>query len=89
MKEEENITECLLRVDEIVNAIRGIGGEIKEKDIFEKVLRTMPMRYDSKVSSLEEWDDIKLMTVYELHGIFIAYEMRTWQNGLSKKEATF
>ena len=31
MKEEENIAEYLLRVDEIVNAIRGIGGEIKEK----------------------------------------------------------
>ena len=26
MKEEENIAEYLLRVDEIVNAIRGIGG---------------------------------------------------------------
>ena len=31
MKEEENIAEYLLRLDEIVNAIRGIGGEIKEK----------------------------------------------------------
>ena len=31
MKEEENITEYLLRVDEIVNVIRAIGGEIKEK----------------------------------------------------------
>ena len=31
MKEEENITQYLLRVDEIVNAIRGIGGEIKGK----------------------------------------------------------
>ena len=53
MKEEENIAEFLLRVDEIVNAIRGIGGEIKEKDVVDKVLRTMPTRYDSKVSSPE------------------------------------
>ena len=30
MKEEENIAEYVLRVDEIVNAIRGLGGEIKE-----------------------------------------------------------
>ena len=52
MKEEENIAEYLLRVDEIVNAIRGIGGEIKEKDAVDKVLRTLPMKYDSKVSSL-------------------------------------
>ena len=26
MKEEENIAEYILRVDEIVNSIRGIGG---------------------------------------------------------------
>ena len=31
MKEEENIAEYILREDDIVNAIRGIGGEIKEK----------------------------------------------------------
>ena len=30
MKEEENIAEYLLRLDEIVNSIIGIGGEIKE-----------------------------------------------------------
>ena len=76
-KEEENIAEYLLRVDEVVNFIRGIGGEIKEKDVVEKVLRTLPMKYDSKVYSLEEGDGIKLMTIDELHGIFIAYEMRT------------
>ena len=29
------------------------------------------------------------MTVDELHGIFTSYEMRTGQNGSSKKEATF
>ena len=47
------------------------------------------MKYDSKVSSLEERDDLKLMTIDELHGIFSAYEMITGQNGSSKKEATF
>ena len=46
MKEEENIAEYLLRVDQIVNSIRGIGGEIKEKYVVEKVLRTLPMKYD-------------------------------------------
>ena len=29
------------------------------------------------------------MTVDELHGMFIAYEMRTWQDEPSNKEATF
>ena len=54
MKEEENIAKYLLRVNEIVNSIRGIRGEIKEKDIVAKVLKTLPMKYDWNVSSLEE-----------------------------------
>ena len=33
IKEEENIAEYILRVDEIHNAIRGIGGEVKEKEV--------------------------------------------------------
>ena len=54
MKEEENIGEYLLRVDEVVNAIRGLGEKLKEKEVVSKVLRTLPMRYDPKVSTLEE-----------------------------------
>ena len=47
------------------------------------------MRYDSKVSTLEEQDDLKIVTVDELHIILTAYEMRTGLNETSKKEATF
>ena len=54
MREEENIREYLLRVDEVVNAIRGIGGKLKENKVVSKILRTLPMRYDPKVSTLEE-----------------------------------
>ena len=39
MKEEENIGEYLLRVDE---AIRGLGGKLKQKVVVSKVLRTLP-----------------------------------------------
>ena len=46
MKEEENIAEYYLRVHEIFNGITGIGEEMKENDIVDKLLRTMPMKYD-------------------------------------------
>ena len=54
-----------------------------------KVLRTLPMRYDLKVSTLKEWDDIEKLTIDEVHGILTAYEMRKWQNWSSRKEADF
>ena len=48
MKEEENIGEYLLHLDEVVNAIRGLGGKRKEKVVVSKALRTLPMRYNPK-----------------------------------------
>ena len=58
-------------------------------EVLSKVLRTLPMRYDPKVSTLEERDDIKKVTMDELHGILTVYEMRTGQNGSSRKEVAF
>ena len=54
MKEEDNIGKYLLRVNEVVNAIRDLRGELKEREVVDKVLRTLPMKIDSKVSTLEE-----------------------------------
>ena len=33
MKEEENIDEYILRVDEVFNAIRGLAGKLREKEV--------------------------------------------------------
>jgi hypothetical protein len=47
------------------------------------------MRFDPKISALEERAYLATLSMDELHGILIAYEMRTKQNNPSKKEATF
>jgi hypothetical protein len=47
------------------------------------------MRYDAKVSTLEDREDLDKLTMDELHGIRIAYEMRTKQEKSSKRETTF
>jgi hypothetical protein len=66
-----------------------LGDEIKEQVIVKKALRSLPMRFDSKISSLEERVDLATMTMDELHGILTAYEMRTEQDNPVTKEATF
>jgi hypothetical protein len=53
IKEDENIATYFLRVDETVNAIIGLGEEIKEFVIVKKVLRSLPMIFDPKISTLE------------------------------------
>jgi hypothetical protein len=52
MKEYENITTYFLRVDETMNAIKGLGEEVDESIIFQKVLISIPMRFDPKFSAL-------------------------------------
>jgi hypothetical protein len=73
MKEEENIDEYLQRVDEIVNSIRALGEELKDKPIVQKILRSLPMRYDAKIYTLEDRPDLDKLTVDELHGILTTY----------------
>jgi hypothetical protein len=54
MKEDEDITAYFLRVDETVNAIIGLGEEIEESVIVQKILRSLPMRFNPNISTLEE-----------------------------------
>jgi hypothetical protein len=77
MKEDEDIVAYFLRVDEMVNAIIGLGDEIKESVIVQKVLRSLPMRFNPKISTLEEKSNLNSISMDELHGIFTSYEMRT------------
>jgi hypothetical protein len=53
MKEDENIASYFLRVDETMNAIIGLGEEIEEFLIVQKVLRSLPIIFDPNISSLE------------------------------------
>jgi hypothetical protein len=76
-------------VDEIVNSIKTLGEEIKDKIIVQKVLISLPMRCDSKVSTLEYREDLENLTMDELHGILIAYEMTTWKENSSEMETSF
>jgi hypothetical protein len=58
MKEDEDIAAYFLRVDETVNEIIGLGEEIEESVIVQKVLRSLPMGFNPKISTLEERSDL-------------------------------
>jgi hypothetical protein len=89
MKEDEDITTYFLRVDETMNEIIGLGEKIEESVIVQKILRSLPMRFNPKISTLEERSDLDSISMDELHGIFTAYEMRTEHENPDVKEATF
>jgi hypothetical protein len=66
-----------------------LGDKIKEHVIVKKALTSLPMRFDSKISALEERVDQDTMTMDELHGILTTYEMRKEKDNPITKEATF
>jgi hypothetical protein len=89
MEESEDITTYFLRIDEVVNTMRGLGETIGNGIIVQKVLRSLPARFDPKISSLEERTDIDTLLMDELQGILTTYEMRTSNENPSNKEVAF
>ena len=53
MKEDCNITAYFQYVDEITNTLEILGEPVDEKNIIWKILRTLPGRFNLKVSVLE------------------------------------
>jgi len=81
----ESIANYFLHIDEIVNCMRNLGEKFKEVVLVEKVLRSLFAKFDSKVSAIEEKENLQKITMSQLHEILTAFEMR--KEGSS--EATF
>ncbi|KAJ8645013.1 hypothetical protein MRB53_006761 [Persea americana] len=89
MTDSETIDSYLLRVNEDVNSIRGLGEELKEESIVKKILRTLPARYDAKAAAIEEAKDLDVFSMDELQGSLTAYEMRIGKPKSFDREAAF
>ena len=84
MREDGDISAYLLRVDDIFNTIKGLGETIDEKFVVQKVLKTLPSRFDPTISDIEEMKYFDSLTMDELHGILTSYEMRIVQDKLKR-----
>ena len=76
MHEDERIATFFLRVYEVVNSMRNLGEEIKDATIVENILRSLTSKFNSKVSAIEEMQDLKSLTLDQIHGILKTFEMR-------------
>jgi hypothetical protein len=69
--------------------MRGLRETVGNGIIVQKVLKSLPARFDPKISSLEKRTDISTLLMDELQGILTTYEMRTSNENYSNKEASF
>eukprot|EP00253_Pinus_taeda_P007371 PITA_07371 len=76
MYNDESVANYFLRIDEIVNCMKNLGEEIKEAVVVEKVLRSLSPKFESKISVIEEKENLQKITMSQLHRILTAYEMR-------------
>ena len=76
MNEVEDITSLFLKVAEIVNNMKSLGEPIKECVIVQNILRSLPSRFNPKVSAIEETTNWETLTMNQLLGNLTAYEMR-------------
>jgi hypothetical protein len=89
MKEDETIGKYFLRIEEMVNAMKALGETIGEPSLVQKILRSLPNRFNPKVSAIEELNDLKTLQFDQLLGTLTAYEMRIIKDKPTSREESF
>jgi hypothetical protein len=89
MNDDESISKYFLRVEELVNPMKGLGETFDDSLLVQKILRSLPDKFNPKVSAIEELNDLKNLSIDQLLGTLIAYEMRINKDKSSTREAYF
>ena len=76
MKESETIKDYYSRIKEIVSQMRAYGENILDKKIVEKILISIPQKYDAIATAIEQTKDLATLSVTQLMGSLEAYEQR-------------
>ncbi|XP_031271789.1 uncharacterized protein LOC116130178 [Pistacia vera] len=76
MQESKSTKEYVDRLMNVVNKIILLGEEMTDKRIVEKVLVSLPKRFESKISSLEDSKDLSQITLTDLVHDLQAQEQR-------------
>ena len=66
MKEIKTVNDYKDKLMMIANKIRMLGEEFLDRRVVEKILVTLPKRFEYKISSLEESRDMSTITLAEL-----------------------
>lgn len=76
MKESETVQEYSDKLLGIANKVRLLGGEFADSRIVQKLLVTVPERFETTISALENSKDLSIITLAELLNALQAQEQR-------------
>ncbi|XP_015165534.1 uncharacterized protein [Solanum tuberosum] len=77
MKEGDIVKEYSAKLVEIVNKVRLFGETFLDSKVVEKMMISLPARFESKISAIEESCDLKTLSVAELISKLQAQEQRS------------
>ncbi|CAL2278324.1 unnamed protein product [Prunus armeniaca] len=76
MPESESIEKYFTKITTIVNLMSSNGEILEDARIVEKVLRSLPPKFDYVVAAIEESNDISALSIEDLQGKLEAYEIK-------------
>ena len=68
MKDNETIVEMITRVTDMVNGLEALGKTYKELEKVMKILRSLPSKWHTKVTTIQEAKDLTKLPMMELIG---------------------
>lgn len=76
MKDTDNIDEFCMKLSGILTNIRVLGESMEESSVVRKILRAVPEKFVQIASNIEQFGDVKTMSVEEVVGRLKAHEER-------------
>lgn len=87
MREGEKMDEYFARTLTVANKIKAHGEKMEQVVIIEKILRSMTSRFDYIVCSVEESNDLDVLTIDELQSSLLVHEQRMNSRGEGDEQA--
>ena len=75
MKETETIVEMITRSIDIVNGLEALRKTYNESEKVMKILRSLPSKWHTKVTAIQEAKDLTKLPMEELTGSLMTYEI--------------
>ncbi|PON39991.1 hypothetical protein PanWU01x14_300720, partial [Parasponia andersonii] len=75
MHKDETIAQMFTRFTIIINSLNALGKSFSNIDLVNKVLRSLPKAYLSKVVTIQEARDLTKLPIEELMGSLMTYEI--------------
>ena len=69
--------------------MKGLGEKIGEAPLVQKILRSLPDKFNPKVSAIEEMNDMKTLSIDQILGTLTTYEIRISKDKPTTREASF